>query len=63
VALQVAYWAKVNHPQYSVLWVPALSNATFEQAYTEIAKKLGIRQADDEDRNYKPKNSNCARRS
>jgi len=45
----VAYWVKVNHPQYSVLWVPALSNAMFEQAYTEIAKKLGVRQADDED--------------
>jgi len=45
----VAYWAKKKHPQYSILWVPALSIATFEQACTEIAKKLGIRRADDED--------------
>jgi tetratricopeptide (TPR) repeat protein len=45
----VAYWAKKNRPEYSVLWVPALSNATFEQACMEIAKALGIRRADDED--------------
>jgi len=45
----VAYWAKKNHSEYSVLWVPALSDATFEQACTEIAKRLGIRRADDED--------------
>jgi hypothetical protein len=29
--------------------MPALSNATYEQACTEISKKLGIRRADDED--------------
>ncbi|KAK0728553.1 P-loop containing nucleoside triphosphate hydrolase protein [Lasiosphaeria miniovina] len=49
VALQVANWAKKNRPQYSVLWLPALSNTTFEQACTEIAKRLGIRRADDWD--------------
>jgi len=45
----VAYWAKENFPQYSILWVPALSDATFEQACTEIAKKLGIPRAEDDD--------------
>ncbi|KAK0705593.1 P-loop containing nucleoside triphosphate hydrolase protein [Lasiosphaeris hirsuta] len=42
VALQLAHWVKVHKPEYSVFWVPALSEATFEQAYTEIAKKLAI---------------------
>jgi hypothetical protein len=46
----VAYWARENHPEQSIFWVPALSGTTFEQAYAEIAKKLAIRKAaDDED--------------
>jgi tetratricopeptide (TPR) repeat protein len=50
VALELAYWVKENHPEHSIFWVPALSGATFEQAYAEIAKKLAIRKAaDDED--------------
>jgi len=47
VALRSAYLVK-NYPQYSVLWVPALSDATIEQACTEIAKMLGIRCVDEE---------------
>ncbi|RYP36178.1 hypothetical protein DL767_003510 [Monosporascus sp. MG133] len=44
VALQLAYWAKDhNHqPKYSVFWVSAMSGPAFEQAYTEIARKLPI---------------------
>ena len=50
VALQVAYWAKENKPEYSIFWVPALSVGSFEQAYAEIATKLGIRRGgEDED--------------
>ncbi|KAI1460122.1 acyl transferase/acyl hydrolase/lysophospholipase [Annulohypoxylon moriforme] len=50
VALQFAFWVKKNKPEYSVFWVPALSNATFEQAYREIAKKLCLqKKCDDED--------------
>ncbi|KAK3934880.1 hypothetical protein QBC46DRAFT_272934, partial [Diplogelasinospora grovesii] len=45
VALELAYWARENHPEHSIFWVPALSGATFEQAYAEIAKKLAIRKA------------------
>lgn len=45
----MAYWVKKNRPQYSVLWLPVVSDPMFEQACTEIAKKLGIRRADDED--------------
>src|SRR5258708_655012 len=42
VALQVAHWAKENKPEYSVLWVPALSHGSFEQACMEIVEKLAI---------------------
>lgn len=47
VALNLAFWAKENN--YSVFWIPALSNASFEQACTGIAKTLGIPCADGED--------------
>ncbi|KAK4197446.1 putative kinesin light chain [Triangularia verruculosa] len=40
VALRLAYWVKDNEPEYSIFWVPALSEATFEQACAEIVKKL-----------------------
>ncbi|KAI0145536.1 hypothetical protein GGR57DRAFT_506731 [Xylariaceae sp. FL1272] len=42
VALELAYWVKSNQPGWYVLWVPALSDKSFEQAYTEIAKRLDI---------------------
>ncbi|GAB1320192.1 hypothetical protein MFIFM68171_10402 [Madurella fahalii] len=42
VALQLAYWTKKHRPEFSIFWVPALSNATFEQAFTAIARKLPI---------------------
>ncbi|WAO97400.1 Hypothetical protein NCS54_01512900 [Fusarium falciforme] len=43
VALHLAHWVKDNKPEYSVLWMPAFSMAGFEQACTELVKKLGIR--------------------
>ncbi|CAI4212065.1 unnamed protein product [Parascedosporium putredinis] len=49
VALQVAYWTKEKKLGYSVFWVPALSVATFEQAYTDILKTVGIQCVDGED--------------
>jgi tetratricopeptide (TPR) repeat protein len=42
VALQLAYWVKENRPEYSIFWVPVLSDESFGQAYTEMAKKLAI---------------------
>ncbi|KAK8017131.1 hypothetical protein PG991_008207 [Apiospora marii] len=42
VVLQFAYWVKENQPDYSVFWVPAYSEESFEQAYMEIARKMGI---------------------
>jgi hypothetical protein len=38
-----------NKPDYSIFWVPALSEATFEQAYTDIARRLKIRRSNDQD--------------
>jgi MoxR-like ATPase len=49
VALELAFWTKENKAEWSVFWVPALSAATFEQAYTDIARKLEIRRGDDQD--------------
>ncbi|KAK1762400.1 hypothetical protein QBC33DRAFT_623724 [Phialemonium atrogriseum] len=42
VALKLAHWTKENKPALSIFWVPALSNAAFEQAYAEMARKLPI---------------------
>lgn len=56
--LHFAYWVKDNHPEVSIFWVPAYSEESFEQAYLEIARHVGISiQADDKDpkstvRNY-----------
>ncbi|KAI2626550.1 hypothetical protein GGR54DRAFT_591476 [Hypoxylon sp. NC1633] len=43
VALELAYRLKDSQPEYSIFWVPALSDGSFEQAYTEIARRLEIR--------------------
>ncbi|KAK1594591.1 phosphorylase superfamily protein [Colletotrichum navitas] len=42
IALDIAYWVKENKPEYSVFWVPAVSLASFEQAYADIANELDI---------------------
>lgn len=48
-ALQLAFWVKQFKQEYSVFWVPALSFASFGQAYTQIMKLCAIRGAEDED--------------
>ncbi|KAJ2997857.1 hypothetical protein NUW58_g514 [Xylaria curta] len=50
VALQLAYWVKETKPDYSIFWVPALSDESFEQAYAEIARRLDIQAKNDEDK-------------
>lgn len=47
VALYLAYWVKENRPEWSVFWVPAISMASFEQAYRDIARLLDLSGADD----------------
>jgi tetratricopeptide (TPR) repeat protein len=52
MALQFAYSVKERWPEFSILWVPALSMESFEQACGSIAKALRISQAgggDDDD--------------
>ncbi|KAH7013380.1 hypothetical protein EDB80DRAFT_369920 [Ilyonectria destructans] len=49
VALQLAYWVKETKPDYSVFWVPAFSDASFEQAHAEIMKEVGIQRVNEED--------------
>ncbi|KAK4148384.1 nucleoside phosphorylase domain-containing protein [Chaetomidium leptoderma] len=49
VALQLAYWTKKHRPEFSIFWVPALSNATFEQAFTAMARKLPIQSGGEDD--------------
>ncbi|KAJ5781110.1 hypothetical protein N7457_006270 [Penicillium paradoxum] len=42
VALQYAYWVKNHFQGHSVFWVPAFSEASFQQACTGIVKELAI---------------------
>ena len=45
----MAYWTKKHQPEFSIFWAPALSNATFEQAFTAIARKLPIQSGGEDD--------------
>jgi tetratricopeptide (TPR) repeat protein len=50
VALHFAYQTKEKRPDYSIFWVPTLSEQSIIQAYTEIASKVGLRKSNkDED--------------
>lgn len=49
VALHLAHRVKENKPEYSVLWMPAFSIASFEQACTELSQKLSIQSTDKTD--------------
>jgi hypothetical protein len=49
VALQLAYWTKKYQPEFSVFWVSALSNATFEQDFTAMARILPIQSGGEDD--------------
>jgi KaiC/GvpD/RAD55 family RecA-like ATPase len=49
-ALQFAYSVKANKQEYSIFWVAALSEASFEKTYTELAHEFGIKKSkEDED--------------
>ncbi|KAM0542036.1 hypothetical protein ACHAO7_010158 [Fusarium culmorum] len=52
IALQLAHLAKndsQSHQHYSVIWMPALSMASFEQACTRMVRVFDIEHADNED--------------
>jgi tetratricopeptide (TPR) repeat protein len=42
IALHFAYQLKERQPDYSIFWVPLLSEQSATQAYMEIAKKLNL---------------------
>ena len=48
VANALAHWTKKNKPEYTVLWVPAISKASFEEAYVAIGEKVGIRATEEQ---------------
>ena len=40
IALQIAYWAHHNMPDWAILWIPVMSRESFEQACEEIGDLL-----------------------
>ncbi|RYO95239.1 hypothetical protein DL764_007724 [Monosporascus ibericus] len=48
VALEAAYRIRDEHPACSVFWVPAVDSISFEKAYREIGKALGVQGLDDD---------------
>lgn len=44
IAIQIAFWVKQHKPDYSVFWLPALSNASIDQACAEFMAGHGIQQ-------------------
>ncbi|KAM0366288.1 hypothetical protein ACHAPY_009187 [Fusarium culmorum] len=54
IALSFAYQMKEHRPDYSIFWVPVLSDETAERAYADIAKKLRLQKSsEDEDEDVK----------
>ncbi|KAH7459820.1 hypothetical protein FOMA001_g19795 [Fusarium oxysporum f. sp. matthiolae] len=49
IALRFAYQVKEKRPEYSIFWVPVLSDETAEHAYMDIAKRLGLQKSSEED--------------
>lgn len=48
VALQLTHWVKKHVPECSIFWTPALSLESFEQACSQILKKLEIQKSSDQ---------------
>ncbi|KAH8196988.1 hypothetical protein TruAng_008847 [Truncatella angustata] len=49
IALYFAHRVKEKRPEYSIFWVPIISGSSAEQAYIEMAKKLGVRKKNDDE--------------
>ncbi|KAF4457801.1 kinesin light chain [Fusarium austroafricanum] len=49
IALHFAYQLKEKQPDYSIFWVPVLSDEAAERAYVDIAKKLGLQRSNEDD--------------
>lgn len=44
IAMQIAFWVRQHKPDYSVFWLPALSNASIDQACAEFMARHGNQQ-------------------
>ncbi|KAM0203118.1 hypothetical protein ACHAPI_001292, partial [Fusarium lateritium] len=49
IALHFAYQVKKKKPEYSIFWLPVLSDEGAERAYAEIAKELGLQKRSEDD--------------
>ncbi|ETS75698.1 hypothetical protein PFICI_12642 [Pestalotiopsis fici W106-1] len=49
IAVRFAYQIKESQSDCSIFWVPLLGKSSLEQAYIEIAKRIGLQQNKDED--------------
>ncbi|KAM0239457.1 hypothetical protein ACHAP5_008379 [Fusarium lateritium] len=49
IALHFAYQVKEKKPEYSIFWLPVLSDEGAERAYAEIAKELGLQKRSEDD--------------
>ncbi|KAI1086172.1 P-loop containing nucleoside triphosphate hydrolase protein, partial [Rostrohypoxylon terebratum] len=48
VALEAAYRVRDKHPGCSVFWVPAVDATSFENAYRDIGRQLGVKGINDD---------------
>ncbi|KAI1085951.1 P-loop containing nucleoside triphosphate hydrolase protein [Rostrohypoxylon terebratum] len=48
IALEAAYRVRDKHPDCSVFWVPAVDATSFENAYRDIARELGVKGIEDD---------------
>ncbi|KAI1439328.1 hypothetical protein F5Y02DRAFT_143448, partial [Annulohypoxylon stygium] len=48
IALEAAYRVRDKHPDCSVFWVPAVDATSFENAYRDIGRRLGVKGIDDD---------------
>lgn len=53
IAIETAYCVREAHPDCSIFWVPAVDLATFENAYREIGRIIGVQGIDDEQADIK----------
>ncbi|KAI1839372.1 hypothetical protein JX266_014417 [Neoarthrinium moseri] len=54
IALEAAFRIRQAHPKCSVIWVPAVTAATFDNAYRAIGQRLGTAGLDDDKADVKP---------
>ncbi|KAI1382616.1 uncharacterized protein F4822DRAFT_100890 [Hypoxylon trugodes] len=48
IALEAAYRVRHKHPDCSVFWVPAVDATSFENAYRDIGRQLGVKGIEDD---------------